>query len=191
MVPILYFSVVTRGNIIVFGHKFLAMAQKAYEYSCSQGSLFLMDGLKIFFWPIKLILPIKVVFKIFRRLQNTVEIYEYDWLNVFSEFPRIFFSMIMKFISLFAVSACQPPHQLFFWLLYHNLCSNLVFNTITPLGFPARVAYLDVTRQEFSFVASSLRVVDQHLLAIDLTSTRQEVSSRYVISILWVLSNEK
>ena len=65
MVPILYFSVVTRGNIIVFGHKFLAMAQKAYQYSCSQGSLFLMDGLKRFFWPIKLILPIKVVFKIF------------------------------------------------------------------------------------------------------------------------------
>ena len=33
MVPILYFSVVTRGNIIIFGYKFLGMAQKACEYS--------------------------------------------------------------------------------------------------------------------------------------------------------------
>ena len=113
---------------------------------------------------------------------------------MFSRNFREYFSASLPWYEnsfLFAMSACQPPHQLFFWLLYHNLCSNHVFNTITPLGFPARVAYLDVTRQEFSFVASSLRVVDQHLLAIDLTSTRQEVSSRYVISILWVLSNEK
>ena len=27
---ILYFSIVTRGTIIIFGHKFLTMAQEAY-----------------------------------------------------------------------------------------------------------------------------------------------------------------
>ena len=30
MVPTLYFSVVTRDYIIIFGHKFLGMAQKPY-----------------------------------------------------------------------------------------------------------------------------------------------------------------
>jgi hypothetical protein len=30
MVPTLYFSVLTRDKIIIFGHKFLAMPKKAY-----------------------------------------------------------------------------------------------------------------------------------------------------------------
>ena len=98
MVPILYFSVVTRGNIIVFGHKFLAMAQKAYEYSCSQGSLFLMDGLKIFFWPIKLILPIKVVFKIFgvTKMNMIGLMFSRNFREYFSAWYEIHFSMCQR-----------------------------------------------------------------------------------------------
>ena len=44
MVPILYFSVVTRGKIITFGHKFLAMAQKAYVITQPGSLLHLSHG---------------------------------------------------------------------------------------------------------------------------------------------------
>ena len=45
MVPILYFSVVTRENIIItFGHKFLAMALKAYIITQPGSLLHLSHG---------------------------------------------------------------------------------------------------------------------------------------------------
>ena len=44
MVPILYFSVVTRGNIIIFGHKFLAMAQKSFVITQPGSLLHLSHG---------------------------------------------------------------------------------------------------------------------------------------------------
>ena len=44
MVPILYFSVVTRGNIIIFAHKFLPMAQKAYVITQPGSLLHLSHG---------------------------------------------------------------------------------------------------------------------------------------------------
>ena len=44
MVPTLYFSVVTRGKLITFGHKFLAMAQKAYVITQPGSLLHLSHG---------------------------------------------------------------------------------------------------------------------------------------------------
>ena len=44
MVPTLYFSVVTRDNVIIFGHKFLAMAQKAYVVTQPGSLLHLSHG---------------------------------------------------------------------------------------------------------------------------------------------------
>jgi hypothetical protein len=47
MVPTLYFSVVTRDNVIIFGHKFLAMARKAYVIT-KPGSLLHLSHEKVF-----------------------------------------------------------------------------------------------------------------------------------------------
>ena len=44
MVPILYFSVVTRGKIIIFCHKFLAMVQKAFVITQPGSLLHLSHG---------------------------------------------------------------------------------------------------------------------------------------------------
>ena len=87
MVPILYFSVVTRGNIIIFGYKFLGMAQKACEYSyVHKVHSFLMGRTAKHFWPIKLILTNQSSFKIFQNIMNMI-----CWLAKY--FLRIFFSM--------------------------------------------------------------------------------------------------
>ena len=47
MVMILYFSIVTRGTIIIFGHKFLTMAQEAYVIA-QPGSLLHLSHETIF-----------------------------------------------------------------------------------------------------------------------------------------------
>ena len=44
MVPTLDFSVLTRDKIIIFGHKFLAMAQKAYVITQPGSLLHLSHG---------------------------------------------------------------------------------------------------------------------------------------------------
>ena len=68
--------------------------RKPMSTPCSQGSLFLMERTAKYFWPIKLILNNQSSFKNISEityLKTHFEIYEYDLLKIFSEFPRIFF----------------------------------------------------------------------------------------------------
>jgi hypothetical protein len=66
MVPTLYFSVLTRDKIIIFGHKFLAMPKKAYvspsgvhSFTSHQAGsllhLLMGNSKKIHFQPIKVV----------------------------------------------------------------------------------------------------------------------------------------